>query len=141
MRKDKRSEEEVVFPPFGVPSGGLFANLVELAQVLRVLHLVTKVVLIRCRLTTLLLKAVDVLRSDAERAHVLVDLQGHLHLIVLNTANDKRLVESKVTLDAGLLHHLLRHEGFLNVAILAVAFNHDAVGDEVRLAGNRCIWL
>lgn len=81
------------------------------------------------------------LRSDAERAHVLVDLQGHLHLIVLNTANDKRLVESKVTLDAGLLHHLLRHEGFLNVAILAVAFNHDAVGDEVRLAGNRCIWL
>jgi len=81
------------------------------------------------------------LLSDTKRAHVLKDLQGHFHLIVLNASNDKRFVKSKVTLDASLFHHLLGHEGFLNVAILAVAFNHDTISDEVGFAGNGCIWL
>jgi len=35
----------------------------------------------------------------------------------------------------------LGHKGFFYVAILAIAFNHNAVGDEVRLAGSGGVWL
>ena len=84
--------------------------------------------------STLFLKSVHVLRTDAKCPHVLVDFQGHLHLIVFDASYDERFVKCKVALDAGPLHHLLRHEGLLNVAILAVAFDHNAVGDEIRPA-------
>ena len=83
----------------------------------------------------LLLKPVNMLGTDAKSTHVLIHLQGHLHLIILDTADYKRFVQGKVALDPCSLHHLLCHEGLLYVAILAVAFDHDAVGDEVRFAG------
>ena len=85
--------------------------------------------------STLFLKSIHVLRTDTKRPHVLIDFEGHLHLIVLNASNDERFVECEVALDARPLHHLLRHEGLLNVAILAVAFDHDAVGDKVWFTG------
>ena len=77
----------------------------------------------------LLLDAVDVLGANAEHAHVLVDFERHLHLVVLDAADDQRLVQREVAFDACALHHLLSAEGLLYVAILAVTLDHDAVRD------------
>ena len=114
----------------------------KLGHVLRIIPIkLLLLLLLGISLSTLLLKSVHVLRTNAKRPHVLVDFEGHLHLIIFDAAYDERFVQRKVALDASSLHHLLRHEGLLNVAILAVAFDHNAVGDEVRLASGTCIRL
>ena len=77
----------------------------------------------------LLLKPVNMLGTDTKSTHVLIHLQGHLHLIILDTADYKRFVQSKVALDPCSLHHLLRAKGLLYVAIFAVTLDHDAVRD------------
>ena len=142
--------QEVDLLPLCMAARGLPTNLMKLRQVFRVpFHLIVLLIInsITSMTTsprttaTLLLKSVDILGPDAESAHVLVDLKSHLHLVVLDTTNDERLVESKVTLDARLFHHLLGHEGLLYVAILAVAFDHDTVGYEVGFASCTRIWL
>lgn len=81
------------------------------------------------------------LRSNAKQTHVLVDLERHFHLVVLDTTNDERLVQGKVTLDASRLHHLLYLESLLNIALFAVALDHDAVSYQVWFAGSGCLWL
>ena len=132
-----RSEQKVVLPPLSVPTGGLPADLVKLRHVLRIdiVMIVVAIGVRRRSTTTLLLEPVHMLRTDSKSTHILIHLKCHLHLIVLDTANYERLVEGEVAFDPCSLHHLLSHKGLLYVAILAVAFDHDAVGDEVWFTG------
>ena len=67
----------------------------------------------------LLFQTVHVLGSYTKHTHILIDFKGHLHLIVLNAADDQGFVKGEVTLYARLLHHLLGLEGLLDVVILA----------------------
>lgn len=112
----------------------LSTDLMELREILWVV-LGCLLLLIITHATSLLLQAVDIGGVDAEQAHVLVHLECQLHLIVLDAADYEGLVEGEIALNPCLLHALLRYQGFLNVAILAIAFDHDAVGDEVGFAG------
>ena len=138
-----RSEQKVVLPPLSMPARGLSADFVKLRHIFGIdIVLVVMAVGVRRRpASTLLLKPVNMLGTDTKSTHILVHLQSHLHLIILDTANYERLVEGEVALDPCALHHLLCHEGLLNVAILAVAFDHDAVCDEVRFTGLRRVRL
>ena len=62
-------------------------------------------------------------------------------MIVLDATNDQGFVKSVVTFYACLLHLLLGEEGLFDVTLLAVALNHDAVGDQVRFASSWSIRL
>ena len=143
MDQEMKSEQEIVLSPLSVAAGCLPADLVKLCQVLRIVIFTIFIPLFFLIMgrSAFLLESVNVLRADPKSPHVLIYFQGHFHLVILYTPDDQRFVKREVALDPRLFHHLLRHEGFLYVAILAVAFDHDTVGDEVGLAGDACIWL